>query len=197
VSEVRTGAPSDSAADPRHPDHARWVLERLLRDGADWERQLGRLPDLHELQEHWGRTLSRLDQKRARKVVTDRAAAKQRIDPAEGRLVRGGDRHAQARARIEAERCRCPTQDCRTCRINRRVGQLVEFDTSQMRFHYPAHAAAILRIYLMASAGAGPFRGASPQEGRRIITRLVQDICDQSRSVPTLGEWDRPLQGAG
>lgn len=181
----------DSASDPAHPDHDRWVKERTLKMEIEHAKVLG-IP-LRVAEQENQRLLERAERiasdkpKLTRKKKPPGTSAGQRVSRAQRIASRGVTvRHAQPLVMgASLSPCgRCGT--CRRCKREKRV-----FAMSQKAKEGDHKFVVILWQLAMfaqqAQDGTGRFAGLSPRDANQMVIRRLEDVCDAT--VPAMGEW--------
>lgn len=180
--KVTAVTPTDAAADPAHPDHDRWVKETTLKVEVEHAKRIGRsFRDAETENAYW---LQRAEAKaREAKSVLSHAPRK----PRQQRLAERGVTIGPPRKEISILKLspcgRCGT--CQNCMRERRVLSIM-----QKRKDDAFIAGLATRLVAAAfahSTHSGKFFELSKQDADRMLTGLVEEVCNQS--VPKMGDW--------
>lgn len=189
--KVEPVTPSDAAASPSHPDHARWVKERTLAIEVRHAQNLGLPARVGEAEN--ARLLQRMDAlaRNERSAVAPPTRSRI-IDPSkveweERRRAAAGvvRRKLKQRTVRDISPCgRCGT--CRACMRERRVQVICKLALKQ------DVAATTLVTKLLgtisdANACRGRFEAMAQRDRDRAVERVTEDVCDAT--IPTMGEW--------
>ena len=173
----------ESASKPfSRPERDRWAKEVSCEELADCARSHGQIPDTRAIEEQIHTELQQ-------------SIAKERERPFYRQPLVGDGRGKEVVAREAAKRdvkIIDPTKRPKRKRIRRvpktgrvlareaRIRALLAFDAKRHDFKYPGPAKEIIRAQLRANAGKGEFEGVSRKMADKIITRILDDICDRT-----------------
>jgi hypothetical protein len=215
MTKIEVITPTSSAANPNHPDHPRWVKEQFKQRRADWLRSLGIAPNTRHEETVANDGMQRLEaRKRNAKPVyaktpeperdPDKNAA-QSMAAAAGygyrkkhvgnvreleakdkkRLERRKKQGMRALARAGDFECgRCTK--CRRCKREIRCQNILRFGRAGDE-RFVDLAKHILSFGIAASMKIGVFAGKSQLDVDRLLTKLLEDVCD--KSVAVAGKW--------
>lgn len=185
-----------AASSPDHPEHTRWVKQQMLQREVDWLARLGLSPGAsaieRQVDEGMRRLAARKREKRALVQERKRPAPRQADHAAARELAReGGYEFTKAAPRPRPRQLapfyacrRCGT--CRRCRRELRALNILRMARAGDDRLQPL-AYRIIGAAMRAQGGSGEFAGLSELDVSRALTRVIEDVCDQS--VPLAGAW--------
>lgn len=186
MTKVVASTPSDAAAAPSHPDHARWVKETTLKMEVQHAQRAG--GTLRDAERENARLLERMEA-----LARNERPAVAR--PRKSRQQRMLDRAVEVREALprpagltwlSSSPCgRCGV--CRACRREKRILQVSNL--AKQRDPWALKAMwGISLVLLRANAKTGEFRGKGKVDINRIVTAEAERLCDDS--IKRLGQWE-------
>lgn len=189
--KIELAAPTVAARDPLHPDHARWVKDQMLARETAWLRSLGVEVRSRAVDANIDRGLARLAARKreARQVsirrdVTPMRTAEKLAAASGAKLIRRPLRQQVRPPPYLCKRCGL----CVRCRREARAQRIIDLGRDGDTRIRPL-ALELVRVALRAHSQVAEFEHLSPHDANRVITRVIEDVCD--RSVSMMGEWRR------
>jgi hypothetical protein len=186
--KVTAVTPVDSASDPSHPDHARWVKEQTLAMEVAHAQRMG--GTLRDAEAENNRLLIRMEAlARNEKPVIAK--------PKRSRQERMLERAVEVRAALPqpatltwlgSSPCgRCGL--CRACLREKRILAIGHLATKERDPWAMMSMWNITLLLLRAKGAVGEFRGATKAKAHKIVVTAAEKLCDDS--VARLGAWAR------
>jgi hypothetical protein len=170
----------DSASDPAHPEHDRWVKERTLKMEIDHARAVGL--SLRDAEAENIRLLERTEQI-AKNTPAPAKKQKQNIGHNERLTQRGVTKRAVGREKPESKRCSCGR--CAGCMRAQRIMLIMQRGREDSSIGDLAKK--LMLVSLQASSGTGQFLGLNKRDRERALHVYVDAVCDASARL--LGAW--------
>lgn len=188
--KITAVTPNAAAANPSHPDHARWVKEQTLKIETNHARSVGL--SLRDAETNNIIQLERLANRKRR----PRAAKKPRKDITPDLLASSGVTVRPAKARKLAPLPPCKLcKRCVWCKRSLRMSQIATRSRQQ-----DARAVALMHelTAIMFAANRGrdykdslsrelPFSRITGRDVDKAVTQGIEWVCD--RSVSFMGQW--------
>ena len=185
-------SPDAAAANPAHPDHARWVKDRTLALESAHAQVLGL--SMRDAETANARNLDRLDARQARRPARKpKAVTTARRELTRADLDAGVTKRTPKARKMPVLRCGfCGV--CKTCKRNRRVGEIMQ----RRAQHEPLaiQLANALTIMVLAhdlrkvfkDCGAEyPFDRLTGHARNAALVAATERICDRSEAA--WGAW--------
>lgn len=188
--KVTTVTPTAAAANPSHPEHARWVKEQTLKVEVDYAQKLGlssrvaEVENLRQLERLANRKRKPAAPKKPRKIdspeavaasgVTHRVAPKKRPMPVPSCKWCGLCLRCKREMRLVAITAKAKEQDKRALDL---VAELVAI----------GFAATARRDYKDAIGRELPFSRLRGHDRDKAVTQGAEWVCDRSTSF--MGQW--------
>jgi len=169
----------DSASDPAHPDHERWVKDRTLKMEIEHAKAVGL--SLRDAEVENRRLLERTEQ--IAKAAQQQTSKKRNVGNAERQARRGVTKRAVADIGDVQARCSCGR--CIGCMRSKRIMLIMQRGREDSTIGEIAKK--LMVVSLQASAGKGPFLGLDRKDRERALHAYVDAACDAS--VRLLGAW--------
>lgn len=184
-----------AASSPSHPDHTRWVKERMLEREVSWLRGLGLDPGARAVEQKIDEGMLRLAARKREKrqlrdirqpaTRPDRDVARELAAESGYDFHRGAPRPLPVRAPRPFYPClHCGV--CDRCRREKRAMNIIRMARAGDDQCTPL-AYAIIGAAMRAQARSHEFEGLTSHDANRVLTRIIEDVCD--KSVRFAGAW--------
>jgi hypothetical protein len=177
----------DAAADPKHPDHDRWVKEQTLAIEVAHAQRIGK--SFRDAETENNRLLQRMEA--LARAEKPKAAPK----PRKSRQQRMLERAVEVREALPVKPAftwlnsspcgRCGL--CRACRREKRILAISHRATKQREPWALQAMWGITLVILRWKGRTGEFRGLNKTDADRRITAEAERICDES--ARHMGRW--------
>lgn len=177
----------ESASDPAHPDHDRWVKERTLSMEVEHAKLVGKT--FRDAETENNRLLERMEAlARGRKPAAPRQRKSRRQRLLERAVeVREALPRPQGLTWLSSSPCgRCGV--CRACRREKRILAISHRATKQRDPWAVKAMWGITLIILRWKGRTGEFRGMGKADADRRITAEAERLCDES--ARHMGRWE-------
>lgn len=173
----------DTASDPAHPDHERWVKDRTLKMEIDHAKAVGL--STRDAEAENAKMLERSAHIAAEQSAAPRKKAQPNAGHDERLTQRGITKRAVAKEKPPTKRCSCGR--CTGCMRSQRIMLIMQRGKEDDAL--AVLAKKLMVVSLQASAGTGPFVGLGKKDRERALHSYVDAACDAS--VTKLGAWRR------
>jgi hypothetical protein len=188
--KVTAVTPSAAAANPSHPDHARWVKEQTLKIESEYAKSLGLSSRAAETENT--RQLERMANRKRRKAKPKKA----RSDWTPEQLAKEGVTVREAPKRRAPKLPPCKL--CRVCvwckraiRVSHIGLRARQQDTRARALQDELNAIMVAALtrkdYRDALSRELPFSRITGHDVDKAVTMGIEWVCD--RSIPFMGQW--------
>lgn len=188
--KVQAVTPVESASDPKHPDHDRWVKETTLKMEVEHAKRVGlSLRDAETENAHWLQRAEALareakpaapapsKEQRKRKTREERLAER----PVERRVAKGPPRTWKNTS---------PCGRCGTCRGCKREKRIYAIAVAARRDGDQVYKEALNTLWLHSMSAqnlTGTYAGMTKRDALRRLVRRMEDLCDST--IMQMGPW--------